>query len=154
MVLPLTKARIMKHEAKLAALFIQITCQQLQYVVSWRSSGGHRRHRRRAAQLFRVYCGPPDEAAGRRARSDSDAASRVLHDHATFESGPTQQSDARDSELTCPSRYAVRDIGSIGSGGLASSRDVLRADSDLRAYRPCHRRCLAVRICGYGLQLL
>ena len=26
------------------------------------------------------------------------------------------------------------------SGALASSRDALRADSDLRAYRPCHRR--------------
>ncbi len=26
------------------------------------------------------------------------------------------------------------------SGALASSRDALRADSDLRAYGPCHRR--------------
>ncbi len=64
-----------------------------------------------------------------------------------FGSGPTRQSDVRDSEPTNLCAVA----GALGcylllratcatSGACASSRDALRADSDLRAYGPCHRR--------------
>ena len=42
--------------------------------------------------------------------------------------------------ITAPEEYVVTLYAT--SGALASSRDALlvRADSDLRAYRPCHRR--------------
>ena len=42
------------------------------------------------------------------------------------------------SPVTSPSVTYVMPYAT--SGALASSRDALRADSDLRAYRPCHWR--------------
>ena len=71
------------------------------------------------------------------------------HDNATFGSGQTRQSDERDSEpdyLLRPTRHGQGGMfdNSVTpyatSGALASSRDALRTDSDIRAYRPCHRR--------------
>ena len=59
---------------------------------------GLRRRRSTLPRLFRVYCGQ-DGAVGGRAWIDPAASG--LHDLATFGSGPRQQSDSRDSELTC-----------------------------------------------------
>ena len=46
---------------------------------------------------------------------------------------PESESAQKVSEVQDVTPYAT-------SGALASSRDALRADSDLRAYSPCHRR--------------
>ena len=62
-----------------------------------------------------------------RATSSAPKADRLILQYKTKWSSPNQ-----------PARRGVTPYAT--SGALASSRDALRADTDLRAYRPCHRR--------------
>ena len=49
--------------------------------------------------------------------------------------------DAPSQRLFLQRQHLTLDVTPYAtSGALANSRDALRADSDLRAYRPCHRR--------------
>ena len=75
---------------------------------------GHRRCFRRGRRTFRGTTGRTEQ------RAEYTAASG-RHDHATFGSGPTRQSDERDSEpdyLLRPTRHGPGTIYNSGKGSF------------------------------------